>query len=73
MPFTPDWRRIEVVDEEIAEILRKKTPAERLAIAAEIWRSVRSSLLRFVAAQHLDWTLEQVELEVAQRILHWND
>jgi hypothetical protein len=27
-----DWRRIEVMDEAMAQVLRRKTPAERLAI-----------------------------------------
>lgn len=27
-----DWRRIEVMDDAMAEVLRRKTPAERIAI-----------------------------------------
>lgn len=27
-----DWRRIEVMDDTMAEVLRRKTPAERIAI-----------------------------------------
>jgi hypothetical protein len=45
MPFQPDWRRIEVVDEATAEVLRRKTPAQRIAIGFGLWQSARKSLL----------------------------
>ena len=47
MPFVPDPKRIEVVDEAVAAILRTKTPAERIALAFDAFetrrRPVRSS------------------------------
>ncbi|SRR5579884_142377 len=39
-----DWRRIEIMDEAMAEVLRRKTPAERLQIGFGLWRSARKLL-----------------------------
>jgi hypothetical protein len=36
--------RIEVVDDVMAEILRKKTPAERLEIEFNLWTAARKML-----------------------------
>jgi hypothetical protein len=37
-------RAIEIIDYQVAEILRRNTPAERLAIADGIWRSAREMI-----------------------------
>src|SRR5437016_3338411 len=42
--MNPEWRRIEVVDQNMAEILRRKTPAQRIAIGFGLWRSARRML-----------------------------
>jgi hypothetical protein len=39
-----DWRRIEVMDDAMAEVLRRKTPAERIAIGFGLSRSARKIL-----------------------------
>jgi hypothetical protein len=66
------WRldagQIEVVDEAMAAILRQKTPAERIAMAAAAHRTARQILTARVRAQHADWTDEQVQREVARRL-----
>ena len=65
-----DWRRIEVVDEVMADVLRRKTPAQRIAIAFGLWRSVRKSLQSQLAAKHPEWDQRQVDREVARRLSH---
>jgi hypothetical protein len=49
-------------------ILRRKTPAEKLAIVDSLWIMAR----RFVRAQlvndHPDWTAEQIDRETARRM-----
>jgi hypothetical protein len=62
--------KIEVVDHDVAAILREKSPAERLEIAWGMWRSVRDMLLNLLRAQHPDWSPEQVAREVARRMSH---
>ena len=41
MKWRLDAGQIEVVDDAVAEILRKKTPAERIAMTASLWRTGR--------------------------------
>jgi hypothetical protein len=65
-----DLDRIEVVDEEMARILRGKTGAERLAIASGMYASARRMLLSHLAAEHPDWSEEQVTREAARRLSH---
>lgn len=61
---------IEVVDWEMAAVLRAKTPAERLEIAWGLWEFARNTLRRRIAAEHPDWTKVQVHRAAAQRMLH---
>ena len=65
-----DWRRIEVVDQAMADVLRQKNAAQRLAIAFGLWRSVRKSLQAQLAAKYPEWNHQQVEREVARRLSH---
>jgi hypothetical protein len=65
-----DIRRIEVVDRRVADVLRAKTPAERLDIAFSIWASARAMLLSHIGHLHPDWPRQDVEREVARRLLH---
>jgi hypothetical protein len=66
------WRldagQIEVVDERVAEILRKKTPAERLAIAFEANRTARRLMAGGLRSQHPDWSDEAIKREIARRM-----
>jgi len=59
-----------VVDDETARILRGKTGAERLAMASAMYVSARRMLLSHLAAQHPDWSEEQVAREAARRLSH---
>ena len=61
---------IEVMDDAMAEILRKKTPAERLAIAFGLWRSARIILSGSLKSLHPDWDEERIQQEVARRLSH---
>ncbi len=65
-----DWRRIEVMDEAMAEVLRRKTPAERLAIGFGLWRSARKLLRGQLASLHPEWDAQRLEREVARRLSH---
>jgi hypothetical protein len=62
--------QIEVVDDITAEILRHKTPAERLAIAFNLWTSTRDMLRAHLKRTHPEWDDEMVNREVAKRLLH---
>ena len=64
-----DPRQIEVIDDQVADILRSKTPEEKLRIGSGIWRSARRMLLSHITNIHPDWSIEEVEKEVARRLL----
>ena len=58
----------EVLDDKMAEILRAKTPAERLAIVDGMWRSAWRMIRANLARQHSTWTDEMLNRETARRM-----
>jgi hypothetical protein len=60
--------RIEVVDDQMAEILRQKTPAERVAMIGAANRTAR--VLAEAGARHIypEWTDAQIHAEVLRRV-----
>ena len=66
------WRldpgQIEVVDDAIADILRRKTPAERLAMMFSANRTMRRMLEASIAGEHPEWSRDQVLADVARRM-----
>jgi hypothetical protein len=65
-----DSGQIEVVDDEIAKVLRLKSGAERLRIASRIFSSARRMLIAHLQAEHPDWSQQQVAREAARRLSH---
>jgi hypothetical protein len=63
-------RKIEVMDDVMAEILRKKTPAERIQIGFNLWTSARKMLTAHLKSTHPDWDEKQISQEVAKRLSH---
>lgn len=63
-------RKIEIVDERVARILREKTPAERLAIADGMWHFAWEMIRANIAREHPDWPDEEVRRQTARRISH---
>jgi hypothetical protein len=59
---------VEIVDDLMIPCLRAKTPAERLDMAAEMWRFARNTYLALARQQHPDWTPEQVQREAKRRM-----
>lgn len=68
MPLRLDDGQIEVVDDEICEILRRKTPAERVAMVADANRFVRLVLAAQLGSSHPEWDERTVLAEVARRM-----
>ena len=67
---TIDPRRIEVVDDKVARILRGVSGMDRLRLAHEAWELARQRLTAFVSANHPEWSVEEVCKEVARRLAH---
>jgi len=59
-----------VVDDTMAEILRHKTPAERIRIGFTLWASAHDMLMIHLKKNHPEWDNKRVEKEVAKRLSH---
>lgn len=70
MAIPSDEPRIEVVDDDMARILRAKTGAERLKIANDMFLAARRMIASHLAAEHPDWSEEQIQRETSRRISH---
>jgi hypothetical protein len=61
---------IEVIDDEMARVIRAKTGAERLRIASDMYSSVRRMLLSHLRSEHPDWAEDRIVKEAARRLSH---
>ena len=61
---------IEMVDAAMVPILRRKTEAERLAIAWGMWKSAGDMLRNLCRAEHPDRSEHEIAAEVARRMSH---
>lgn len=66
--MNPLLLNFEMVDDAMADILRRKTEQERMRIAAGMWRSARVMLRGAICTEHPDWDEAQVNCEIARRI-----
>ncbi len=65
-----DKRNIEVLDEKMADILREKTPQQRLTISFNLWSFARQQLTNYLSSLHPDWDEKKIKYEVARRLSH---
>ncbi|MBI4602643.1 MAG: hypothetical protein HY721_11850 [Planctomycetes bacterium] len=63
-------QNIEAIDDEVAAVLRAKTPAERLRIASGMWRFARTMILSVLRQEHPDWDEPRLQREAARRLSH---
>jgi hypothetical protein len=62
--------RIEVIDRRYAAILAAKSPAERVSMVAEAYRTARMLAEAGARYLHPDWTDSQIRAEVVKRMTH---
>ncbi len=62
--------KIEVVEDRIVEILKTKSPSERLRIGFELWEFAHRAITQSLKAQHSDWDEKKIQKETARRISH---
>jgi hypothetical protein len=60
----------EIVDPEMAAVLRAKTGPERLRIAWGLRESAQRILTSHLRAEHPDWDEQQLRTEVVRRFSH---
>lgn len=65
-----DPRNIEVVDDDMVQVFRAMTGAQRLKIASDLFRSARTMIASHLAAEHPDWDEQRLQEEVARRLSH---
>ncbi len=65
-----DKRNIEVLDDQMARVLRKKTPQQRLIIAFNMWGSAKKQLTNYLRSLHSDWDEKKIQHEVTRRLSH---
>lgn len=65
-----DTRNIEVLDDQMTEVLKTKTPQQRLAIAFNMWSSAKRQLTNYLHTEHPDWDEKKVQAEVVRRLSH---
>ena len=68
MKWRLDDGQIEVVDEAMAEVLRQKTPGERMVMVGSAWRFARMWTEGAVRSQHAEWEEDRVAAEVRRRL-----
>jgi isopropylmalate/homocitrate/citramalate synthase len=61
--------RVDVADDLIAAVFRKKTPAERIAMIVDAHETARQLARAGIRYHHSDWTEAQVREELARRML----
>ena len=65
-----DDGQIEVLDSSMADVLRRKTPAQRLKIGFALWNSTKRMLTAHLSTEHPDWTPNRISQEVVRRLSH---
>jgi hypothetical protein len=68
-----DPGQIEVMDDAMAEVLRKKTPAEKIELVAGCYRLARGLVEGRLRTDHPDWDDARIAAEVARRISRGTD
>jgi len=69
MKWRLDPGQIEVVDDAVAEVLRRKTPAERIAMIFDANDTMRLIIAGGLQTQHPEWSDDEIAAEVARRML----
>ncbi len=60
--------KFEIIDDQMAEILRRKTDIQRLRSVDTFWRSARAILRAAIVTEHPDWEAIRVNREISSRI-----
>ena len=60
--------KLEVIDDDLAEVLRTKSPAEKIQMIGDANRTARLLAAAGVRFQHPDWNDSQVHTEVLRRV-----
>jgi len=65
-----DKRNIEILDSRMVEVLKTKTPQQRLAMAFDMWSFTRKQLINHLHSTHPEWDDKKICNEAARRLSH---
>lgn len=68
MKWRLDAGQIEVVDDAVAEVMRRKSFAERIEMAAKLQRLAHALIEGRLRTDHPDWDDARITTEIARRI-----
>ena len=68
-----DAGQIEAVDDAMAEIMRRKTPAERIELVAGCYRLMRGLVEGRLRTDHPDWDDARIAAGVSRRMSRGSD
>ena len=68
MKWRLDKGQIEVVDDAVADVLRRMTSGQRVEAALAANRLVRLRLQGYLRSLHPDWDGERIQAEIARRM-----
>lgn len=63
-----DKGQIEVVDDQVAVIMKTKSGPERLRMVWDAWDFFERRITAHLKSMHPDWTLEQIQKEIVRRV-----
>ncbi|MFO0979860.1 MAG: hypothetical protein U0996_25900 [Planctomycetaceae bacterium] len=63
-----NFNHIEIVSDEMAEVLRRKTPLERLLIGDRMFRQARQMVVATIRKAHPAWNEKEINREVVRRM-----
>mgnify|MGYP001619849934 CR=1 FL=1 len=65
-----DLKRIEVIDDSMAQVLRAMDGPERLRITDKMFSFARELIASSIRAAHPDWDVSRIATETARRLSH---
>lgn len=68
--FRLDDGQLEVVDQAVADMMRLKTPAEKVALVSAAHRTAKRLMAAGIRRNHPDWPEAEIQAEVCRRLLH---
>ncbi len=60
--------RFEIIDDQMASVLRQKTDAQRLRSVDAFWKSARAIIKAAICTEHPEWDAKRINSEIARRI-----
>ena len=68
--FRLDDGQIEIVDQAVADMMRLKSPAEKVAMVSAAHRTAKKLMAAGIRRNHPDWSEAETQAEVCRRLLH---